>query len=96
MTVRIEWKEAAREDARGIVWYIAQDKPGAARGVYEAIQRQIGLLAEAPELGRKGKLRGTRELVITGTPYIAIYRVTAGTITLLRVLHGAQQWPKRV
>ncbi|WP_347259055.1 type II toxin-antitoxin system RelE/ParE family toxin [Methylocaldum sp.] len=93
--MRIEWKKQAREDAHDILIHIAQDKPGAAWEVYEAIQRQVGLLAEMPKRGRPGRVRGTRELVITRTPYIVAYRVTPTVITVLRVLHGAQQWPKR-
>ncbi|WP_341866191.1 hypothetical protein [Paraburkholderia hospita] len=27
------------------------------------------------------------------TPYIAAYRITGDTLRILRVLHGAQQWP---
>lgn len=93
--MQIEWKERALQDAREILAYIAQDKPGAAREVFEAIQRQVGLLADTPKLGRAGRVRGTRELVINRTPYLVAYRVTATTVTVLRVLHGAQQWPKR-
>jgi toxin ParE1/3/4 len=36
---------------------------------------------------------GTRELVVTGTPFIVVYRVEAATVVILRVLHGAQRWP---
>jgi plasmid stabilization system protein ParE len=44
-----------------------------------------------PASGRPGRLRGTRELVVTGTPYIAAYRVVDDMVTILRVLHGARQ-----
>ncbi len=40
-------------------------------------------------------MSGTRELVITGTPYIAAYRVRPQRIEVLRIIHGAQRWPKR-
>ena len=43
--------------------------------------------------GRPGRVAGTRELVVTGTPYVAAYQVTRETVRILRVLHGAQQWP---
>ena len=94
--MRIEWKNQAREDAREILAYISQDKPGAAREVYETIKQQVGLLSETPRIGRPGRVRGTRELVISRTPYLVAYRVTATTVTILRVLHGARQWPKRL
>jgi plasmid stabilization system protein ParE len=51
-------------------------------------------LKRFPEMGRKGRIDGTRELVITGKPYIAAYRVAGNTVLVLRILHGAQQWPR--
>jgi len=39
-------------------------------------------------------VKGTRELVISRTPYIAAYRIDGDLVTIVRVLHGAQQWPK--
>lgn len=79
-----------------IAEYIAQDNPAAAHAVREAILRQVGRLAEHPRIGRPGRIEGTRELVISGTPYIVAYRVAGQNVTILRVLHGAQQWPKRL
>ena len=91
--MQIEWKETAREDARQILAYIAQDNAMAAFGVLDEIERQIGQLAEQPQLGRTGRVKGTRELVIGRTPYIVAYRIDKGQVTIVRVLHGAQQWP---
>jgi len=45
-------------------------------------------------MGRPGRIEGTRELVVSGTPYIAAYRIVGDTVRVLRVLHGAQQWPE--
>lgn len=46
-----------------------------------------------PESGRPGRIAGTRELIITSTPYVAVYVVAEATVRILRILHGAQQWP---
>jgi toxin ParE1/3/4 len=35
---------------------------------------------------------GTRELVVSRTPFIVVYAV-GDAVELLRILHGAQQWP---
>lgn len=76
--------------------YIAQDSPNAAIEQGDRIEHQVGLLIEHPEMGRPGRKRGTRELVISRTPFVVVYRIKRRTkrIELMRVLHGAQQWPK--
>lgn len=91
--MRIEWKETAREDARQIVAYIAQDNVTAAFDVLDEIERQVGQLEAHPKLGRAGRVKGTRELVISRTPYIVAYRIDDEQLFIVRVLHGARQWP---
>ena len=59
----------------------------------EEIERQIDLLAEHPQIGREGRVKGTRELIIGHTPYIAVYRVKKKEVEILHILHGAQRWP---
>jgi toxin ParE1/3/4 len=90
----VEWTLAAEQDRAAHVEYIAQDSPRAAVEVGDEIEHQVEGLAEYPKLGRTGRVRGTRERVITGTPYIVAYRIKGETVQILRVLHGAQQWPK--
>ena len=53
----------------------------------------VELLATHPASGRIGRVPGTRELVITGTPYIVPYRVRGDAVEILRVFHGARKWP---
>jgi toxin ParE1/3/4 len=59
----------------------------------DAIEAAVDRLADYPESGRFGRVRGTYELVIVRTPLIMVYRIESDTITILRVLHGAQRWP---
>lgn len=70
------------------------DNPSAA--VDERIAAAVRRLREFPESDRPGRVAGTRELVITGTPYIAGYAVAKTTVHILRVLHAAQQWPDKL
>jgi toxin ParE1/3/4 len=46
----------------------------------------VELLIDTPEMGRPGRIGGTRELVIPRTPYIAAYRRNLGTFTTLRIM----------
>jgi toxin ParE1/3/4 len=71
----LEWTEAAEADAGAILEFIAQDSISAAYEMYEEIRVQARHLMEYPKLGRVGRLKGTRELVINRTSYIVIYRV---------------------
>ncbi len=47
-------------------------------------------------MGRNGRVPGTRELVISGTPYIAAYRLAGNALRILRIIHGAQEWPEEM
>jgi toxin ParE1/3/4 len=59
----------------------------------QCIRASVERLATSPGLGRPGRVTGTRELVIVGTPYIVPYRVKADVIQIITVLHGARRWP---
>ena len=93
--MELVWTPAARRARAEAIDYIARDKPLAALGQLDEIERQTGMLILHPEVGRPGRVDGTRELVISRTPFIVVYRVKprAARIELIRFLHGAQQWP---
>ena len=92
--MRVRWLAVARADLLAIAEYIARHNQTAPYTVHEAIRHQVGRLAEHPQSGRPGRVKGTRELVVSGTRYIVAYRMAGEVVTILRVLHGAQQWPK--
>jgi plasmid stabilization system protein ParE len=76
--------------------FVAAENLSAAKRQDEIIVRVITRLADFPQLGRVGRIAGTRELVIAGTPYIAAYAVLDGAIAVFAILHGAQRWPVRL
>jgi toxin ParE1/3/4 len=84
--------ETYRADLEKIVGYIAQDNFTAALIMWDEIETQVERLRDFPHSGRAGRLPGTRELVVVRTSFLVIYRVEEN-IELIRVLHGAQQWP---
>jgi toxin ParE1/3/4 len=94
--MRLEWSRLAQADRDAIFDYIEADSPQAAITVDDRIRVQVDGLVRFPESGRPGRVEGTREVVILRTPYIAAYRVAGDTVRILRVLHGAQQWPEDV
>lgn len=90
----IKWLDDAVDDLRALRQYIAQDNPPAANRVAKQILKTVELLSKQPAIGRQGRVFNTRELIISNTPYIVPYRVKRNTIEILRVFHGAMQWPE--
>jgi toxin ParE1/3/4 len=91
--MRLRWTTPATNDLYDIVQHIQRDNPGAASDVAQTIYGGCSTLENFPHLGRKGRIAGTRELVFSGLPYIVVYRVVDPVIEILRIYHGAQDWP---
>ncbi|WP_296445474.1 type II toxin-antitoxin system RelE/ParE family toxin [Rhodoferax sp. UBA5149] len=89
----LTWLRRALNDRDAQLDYIAQDNPLAAVSQGDRIDEQVDQLLQHPQMGRPGRKQGTRELVISRTPFIVVYRVKGKRIELLRLLHGAQMWP---
>jgi toxin ParE1/3/4 len=89
----ILWSPTARGDLRHIRRYIAQDNPAAADSTVRRILRSVENLATFPQLGRPGRLAGSRELVIPQTPFIVVYAAQDQAVEILAVIHGARRWP---
>ena len=64
----------------------------AALALDELISKKLAQLVDHPELGRSGRLLGTRELVIHKN-YVVIYDLAETEVRILRVLHSTRQWP---
>jgi toxin ParE1/3/4 len=77
--MEIIWRSAALNDIESIREFIAQDNPEAAARVHSAIGVAVERLAEHPNLGRVGRVEGTRELIISSVPYIVAYRASSKT-----------------
>ena len=80
----------AADDIEHIFAWIAKDNPVFAIQLIRNIRGRIGRL-ETPGLsymGRLGQIAGTRELV--ESTYIIVYAVGKREITILAVLHTAQ------
>ena len=95
--MKIAWSPEAIEDLASLRTYIAEDNPAAARQVVMHIVQNVEqLLPDNPNIGRAGRVPGSREFVIPRTPYIVPYRFQRNTIQILRVYHGARRWPDRL
>ena len=93
--MQIQWTTLAEADLKHIFAYISRDNQTAAVKVIAVIRTAVrGQLLTSPFSGRPGRVKDTRELIVPRLPYIVAYRVTDHNIQILRILHGAQRWPK--
>jgi len=91
--LRIRWARPALADLEAIGDFIARDNPVAAKRLVVSLVASVDALRDHPNLGKPGRLTGTRELVIGGTPYVVPYRVLGDDVEVLAVFHGARRWP---
>jgi toxin ParE1/3/4 len=91
--VKVRWLNEGTRSLRVIHAHIALDHPAAARRVVQRIKASVEKLGTFPEAGRIGQVPGTMELVITHLPYLVVYRLSSGSVDILRVFHTATDWP---
>jgi plasmid stabilization system protein ParE len=94
--VIIVWSPRAIEHLWHFRSYIARDNPKAANQIAGTLLDAVERLAALPNLGRPGRVAGTRELVVPGTPCVIPYRLRGDRLEIIAVFHGRQKWPKRL
>jgi toxin ParE1/3/4 len=92
--MELRWTTAAADDLEGIAEYLFERSPQNAAQLIRKIYEAPSSLKTYPNLGRPGKKEGTRELLLTPLPYIVVYRIMGDAAYILRILHGAQDWPR--
>jgi len=92
--LHVKWLDRARRDLINAYTFILKDSPQGALGFLAAVESGVAHLSRFPSLGRPGRVPGTRELVISGTPYIVPYRVRGDLVEVLRVYHASRKWPE--
>jgi toxin ParE1/3/4 len=90
--VEVRWLRTALANLDAEAAYVARDNAAVAARLVERIYEAVEQLKQYPSLGRAGRVPGTRELVVSHTPYIVPYRVHGTVVEILRVLHGARRW----
>lgn len=91
MAYKVTYQRRALANLESIEAWIAQDSPRAATRVIRRIHERISDLSQFSEQGRLGVKRDTRELVITGTPYIVTYALRRGGVFIITIRHGARR-----
>lgn len=89
MVHEVVWSATALEDVESLAEYIARDSEVYARAVVDTILDTARKLKDFPDRGRIVPELGDkpiRERFVYS--YRLIYRVDAGTVTILAVIHG--------
>jgi addiction module RelE/StbE family toxin len=91
--MKIVWLRRSLWHMKSIKTFISTDNPEAASALLTRIYDGANRLATFPEMGRIGRVPGTRELPILNTPYIVVYKVFEDKVEMWAVFHGARRWP---
>ena len=92
--MKVRWTMPAANQIGNIFDRIADDSPAAAERTVRRIRDAIRRTAGMPYSARVGRVAGTREIAVAGTPYLVAYRIVEKTIHVLAVPHDAQDWPE--
>jgi len=94
--MNVMWSRRAIRHLTALREFIERESEKNAALVATKILNAVDLLRIHPQIGRPGRLLGTRELVVPDTPYIIPYRVRRDRIELMAVFHGRQKWPAKL
>ena len=94
--MNVVWSRRAIRNLVQLREHIEKDSERTAALVAGRILKAVALLQSQSEIGRPGRVVGTRELVIPDTPYLIPYRVRRGRLELIAVFHGRQKWPMKL
>jgi toxin ParE1/3/4 len=84
---------AAMADIRSISLYIAQDNPRAARSWALKVKEKCRSIGQTPGMGiYRPELAPDLRFLPVGR-YLIFYRQTGPDVEIVRVLHGARNWP---
>ena len=93
MAATIRFTPQALVDLESIRDWIARDDERAADRVLARIRQATAMLGQFAMLGHEGAVAGTRELKVTGLPYLVVYTLHDGDIDILTVLHSRRRYP---
>ncbi|MBV1703625.1 MAG: type II toxin-antitoxin system RelE/ParE family toxin [Hyphomicrobiales bacterium] len=94
--MKVRWTTPALRDLEAIGDHIGMnDSAAVAARVVTSILDQADNLAAFPHMGRAGRVPGTRELVVVGSPFIVPYRVRDADVEILAAFHGARRRPEQ-
>jgi len=93
MALKVRWTPLALSNLSSAFDFISNDKPEIAKAIIAKIMNSLQQLETFPESGREGQVKDTRELIVSTTPYIVVYRLKKEQLEILAILHTSRKWP---
>jgi toxin ParE1/3/4 len=92
--MKVVWSAASARHLSEVVKYIQAESAEGAVAVRRRILETAWRVGQMPYSGRIGRVEGTREAVVPGSPYIVVYQVSAQSVEIVGVWHAARSWPE--
>lgn len=86
------WQDTALQDLLSITSYIFERNPVAGIEMEDLFTQSAEKLANAPYMGRIGRVTDTREFVVHPN-YLLIYKIEINAIHIIRILHSKRKYP---
>jgi len=86
----LKWTTVAADELEAAQRYYHDLNPAAARTLAQRLLGAAQLVQQQPHVGRSGMREGTREWVVSHTPYVLVYRVRAADVEIVHVWHAAR------
>lgn len=89
--MKLVWAESAQRDFDEALTSLSAKSPRGAERIGARILRVIALLERFPELAPPSRHRGLRQLIVSRTPYLVVYRVTTDAVEIRAIIHAMQK-----
>ena len=93
IVLKIKYTRLVLQDLKAGYDYISHENPMGARQVMGRLEEILEHLKGQPFIGHKGRVEGTYEVFVSGTPFIIVYQVKSELLVIVSVLHTARKYP---
>ena len=91
--MKLRWTPRAVADLEEISDYLVAACPQAWEHLLQRLERLSEAILDFPLMGKAGLVPGTREFVVSGTPYILVFQVKDEAVVIVSVRDGRMRLP---
>ena len=91
--MKLRWTPRAVADLEEISDYLAAASPQAWEHLLQRVEQLTETILDFPLMGKAGLVPGTREFVLSGTPYILVFQLKGDSVVIVSVRDGRMRLP---